>query len=66
MEHHDVYAGKRKCRGLFISSTGKHINADINGAVGILRKGKAITDDQIMILRDRGDIVSPKVLNINP
>jgi putative transposase len=66
MEHHEVYAGKRKYRGLFISSTGKYINADINGAIGILRKGKAITDDQIMILRDRGDIVSPKVLNINP
>ena len=66
MEHHDIYAGKRKYRGLFISSTGKYINADINGSIGILRKEKAITDEQIMLLRDRGDIVSPKVLNINP
>jgi putative transposase len=66
MEHHEIYEGKRKYRGLFISSTGKYINADINGAIGILRKGKAITDEQIKFLRDRGDIVSPKVLNINP
>ena len=46
--------------------TGKRLNADINGAIGILRKGKAISDAQIMCLRDRGDIVSPKVLKLNP
>ena len=34
--------------------------------LSILRKGNAISDDQIKILRDRGDIVSQKVLNINP
>lgn len=66
MDHHDNYLGKRVKRGLFKSSTGKELNADINGAIGILRKGNAISDDQIKILRDRGDIVSPKVLNINP
>ena len=66
MEHHENYLGKRIKRGLFKSSTGKELNADINGAIGILRKGNAISDDQIKILRDRGDIVSPKVLNINP
>ena len=66
MEHHENYLGKRVKRGLFKSSTGKELNADINGAIGILRKGNAISDDQIKILRDRGDIVSPKVLNINP
>jgi putative transposase len=64
MEHHDEYLGKRIKRGLFKSSTGKLINADINGAIGIMRKAKEISDDQIKILRDRGDIVSPKVLNI--
>lgn len=35
---HSVYMGKRVKRGLFRSSTGKYINADINGAVNILRK----------------------------
>jgi IS605 OrfB family transposase len=36
---HEVYAGKRVKRGLFRSSTGHHLNADINGAFNILRKG---------------------------
>lgn len=34
---HDVYAGKRIKRGLFQSSDGSTINADINGALNILR-----------------------------
>ncbi|MCP4351793.1 MAG: IS200/IS605 family element transposase accessory protein TnpB [Desulfobacterales bacterium] len=38
IEHHDKYLGKRIKRGLFKSSTGKIINADINGSVGILKK----------------------------
>jgi len=37
---HDVYMGKRKHRGLFVSSTGKTINADVNGSYNILRKCK--------------------------
>ena len=32
------YSGKRTRRGMFVSSTGKSINADINGALNILRK----------------------------
>lgn len=64
MKHHDKYAGKRIKRGLFKSSTGKVLNADINGAIGILRKGNAITDEQLMLLRDRGDVVSPLMLEI--
>lgn len=35
---HDAYLGKRIKRGLFRSSVGKLINADVNGAVNILRK----------------------------
>ena len=66
MEHHDAYLGKRVKRGLFRSSTGKELNADINGAIGILRKGNAISDVQLKNLRDRGDVVSPEVLRINP
>ena len=34
----DAYLGKRKRRGLFQSSVGKLLNADINGAIGIGRK----------------------------
>lgn len=35
---HESYLGKRIKRGLFRSSTGRFINADVNGAVNILRK----------------------------
>lgn len=64
LEHHEEYSGKRIKRGLFMSSTGKLLNADINGSIGILRKGKAITDEQLLLLRDRGDVVSPAKLVI--
>ena len=65
MTHHDSPKGRRIKRGLFKSSCGKIINADINGAIGILRKGNEITDEQLMFLRDRGDVVSPKVFMLN-
>ena len=35
---HDEYKGKRIRRGLFRASNGKLINADVNGALNILRK----------------------------
>ena len=37
--HHDEYLGKRKKRGSFVSSDGRMLNADINGAANILRRG---------------------------
>ena len=36
---HEKYLGKRIKRGLFKSSTGKLLNADINGSLNILRRG---------------------------
>ena len=59
MKKQKSYLGKRLKRGLFESSCGKILNADVNGAIGIMRKQKAISDVQIMNLRDRGDVVSP-------
>lgn len=35
---HDKYLGKRVKRGLFVSSNGRKINADVNGALNILKK----------------------------
>ncbi len=35
---HETYLGKRTKRGLFSSATNKLINADINGAINIMRK----------------------------
>ena len=36
---HDNYAGRRVKRGLFISSSGIMINADVNGSLNIMRLG---------------------------
>ena len=41
---HESYIGKRVKRGLFRSSTGRYINADVNGAVNILRKVVGYSD----------------------
>ncbi|MBL4951041.1 transposase [Neobacillus sp. YIM B02564] len=38
IKKHKEYKGKRIKRGLFIGSTKKLINADVNGAYNILRK----------------------------
>jgi IS605 OrfB family transposase len=38
VERHNIYLGKRRERGLFESATGKLINADLNGAINIMRK----------------------------
>ena len=56
---HDIYMGKRKYRGLFISSTGKTINADVNGSYNILRKCKpgAFTAKGV-----QGVVVHPHIL----
>ncbi len=33
------FSGERQKRGLYISASGQKINADLNGALNILRKG---------------------------
>lgn len=65
MKKQENYLGKRIKRGLFKSSTNKILNADINGAIGVLRKGNAISDAQLLSLRNRGDVVSPKQFILN-
>lgn len=52
----EVYAGNRIHRGLFISSIGKAINADLNGAINIMRKVINLTE----ISGNR--IYNPKIL----
>lgn len=62
MKVQENYKGKRMKRGLFQSSCGKLLNADINGAIGILRKVNVFSDADLISLRNRGDVVSPLVL----
>jgi putative transposase len=38
IEHHDKYLGKRIKRGIFRSAKGILINADVQGALNIIRK----------------------------
>ena len=54
----DKYLGKRTRRGMFVSSTGKSINADVNGAVNILRK---VVGDSPVIkeIIDMGNLLRP-------
>ncbi|MFA5759675.1 MAG: transposase [Clostridia bacterium] len=44
MIYHEEYLGKRIKRGLFSSSTGVLLNADVNGALGMIIKGKHKVD----------------------
>lgn len=56
-----IRIGKRKKRGLFQSSIGKLINADINGSIGIARK--VIGDSFIGKIIDSGFVFNPIRVN---
>lgn len=55
--HHDKYMGRRKKRGLFQSSVGKLLNADVNGALNIMRK--VVDDSLVRGIIDRGRLFRP-------
>ena len=55
-----VFLGKRKKRGLYQSSIGKLVNADINGAINILRK--VIGDGFVENLANKGFVFNPEVI----
>jgi IS605 OrfB family transposase len=63
IEKHDNYLGKRKKRGLFQSSIGKLINADINGAINILRK--CIGDSFLERIISRGGVFLPWYFDVS-
>lgn len=50
IEKHDTYVGRRVKRGLFKSSQGIKYNADLNGALNILRKvaGNSVFDGKLV------------------
>ena len=60
---HESYKGKRLCRGLFQSSTGRILNADVNGALNILRK--VAGDSCVNGIVDSGRLFRPRKLD-NP
>ena len=64
MEHQEKYLGRRIKRGLFKSSTGKILNADINGALGMLRKANVVCKEFLKeLVVDRGCVLQPIKLN---
>lgn len=62
LKKHDIYLGKRKRRGLFQSSTGVLLNADVNGAIGIGRK--VFGDSYVREIIDSGFAFNPIKVNI--
>ena len=52
-------SGKRKYRGLFITSKGLRLNADINGSLNIMRKYLKCNCDEIISPADVGFVVNP-------
>jgi putative transposase len=61
LKHHDKYLGTRVHRGLYQSSVGKMINADVNGAINIMRK---VVDNLIVkSIINRGCVNQPIRIN---
>ncbi len=61
---HEKYAGKRVKRGLFKSATGKLLNADVNGALNILRKYKGDGGSQEKLPAGYKFLLNPKRIRI--
>lgn len=60
---HEVYMGRRAKRGLFIDSVGRRINADVNGALNIMRKVKG--NDIFNVNRELYLRINPKKMRNN-
>lgn len=61
---HEEYLGKRIKRGLFNSSTGKQINADLNGAINIMRR--YCKNNKIQFKEVSGyNLMNPVVMKLN-
>ena len=56
-----VFSGRRICRGLYQDRSGRRINADVNGALNIMRK---LTLWSLRALYDRGDVDTPVRIRI--
>ena len=56
-----VFSGRRICRGLYQDRSGRRINADVNGALNIMRKCNIVS---LRALYDRGDVDTPVRIRI--
>ena len=63
MCHHEKYLGKRVHRGLFKSSTGVILNADVNGALGMIVKSKHKVDVNHLVCS--GCLTQPRIITLD-
>ena len=56
-----IFSGRRVKRGLYMTKKGNLINADVNGALNILRKSNVV---DLTVLCDRGELDTPKRIRI--
>ena len=63
IKKHETYLGKRVKRGLFQSSIGKVINADVNGSLNILRKVVGDSEQLVQIINS-GWLFQPLRVNV--
>ncbi len=61
--HHAKYSGRRTERGLFISATGKAINSDVNGAIGIALKSNVASESFVKMIVGSGLAFNPYKVN---
>lgn len=62
VKRQESYLGKRKKRGMFQSSTGVLLNADVNGAINIARK--VVGDSFVKMIADSGLVFNPRIITI--
>ena len=56
-----IFSGKRICRGLYRTASGYKFNADVNGALNILRKSKVVSLEGLYC---RGELDTPVRIRI--
>lgn len=61
IKKHETYVGKRVKRGLFKTSDGLEINADVNGSLNILRK---VIEDGFIDLLNIGCVLQPELVKV--
>lgn len=59
---HHMFSGQRVQRGLYCTATGKTLNADVNGALNILRKSSVVA---LTGLYSRGEVTTPVRIRVS-
>ena len=63
IQFHEFYVGQRTKRGMFVTSSGQLLNADVNGSLNILRK--KVASDEFLTPACRGLVFNPVKINFH-